>query len=299
MRRVQIGMWNGLRPEDWERYGSPAIGGLELSQYPDEDELHRAAAFCTEKGLVFGIHAPAVNREGIKLLPALTALEPQERKAARRLVERDTELAAACGAEYVLLHYPFPPILSSRFRPEEMRRMPHFSSYRSEEWTDDSFEEASIEAFDHLAELQQRTGQRIVVEYDFFGEFGTVYASLFKRYPEIGLVIDTQRMSVHTRVFPDFDPYAWMDAIAPSVYLVHYSNIQVVPDGTYRRHLPVLPHQADDPAYGDAERYLAYLAARNDRFHVTLEHNPELAGREELEELYRAVGGLLEPARTR
>lgn len=155
----------------------------------------------------------------------------------------------------------------------------------------EALREAGHFIFRGLSELQQRYGQRIVLEYDFFGEFEEMYVELFAAYPELMLVVDTQRLDMHARAFPGFDPYKWLERIAAYVYLVHYSNIHY---GEKRvRHLPVLPQHADDPSYGDAFHYLRYLAKRNGRFHLTFEHNPEAVTLEELHEVYESAAQLM------
>jgi 16S rRNA G527 N7-methylase RsmG len=59
------------------------------------------------------------------------------------------------------------------------------------------------------------------------------------------------------------------------------------------RHLPVLSNQTDDPDYGDAYKYLEFLSKRNDRFHLTFEHNPSRVTRSELEECYSSAAALM------
>ncbi len=114
---------------------------------------------------------------------------------------------------------------------------------------------------------------------------------MFSTYRDIELVVDTQRMDFHKRSFPLFDPYKWLDKVSPFVYLAHYSNARYGEE--FLRHIPVLPEHASDLSYGDSYQYLKYLAERNDRFHVTFEHNPKVVSKAELETCYEVVDRLL------
>lgn len=72
-----------------------------------------------------------------------------------------------------------------------------------------------------MLRAERKHNQRIVLEHDFAGEYTEVFIDMFREYPEIALVVDTARLDISGRVLPGFDPYAWLDALAPYVYLVH------------------------------------------------------------------------------
>ncbi|WP_238540420.1 hypothetical protein [Paenibacillus mucilaginosus] len=77
-RRLQIGMWGGFRPEDWARFGSEQISGMEISQFADREALLQFRSFCRKEGLIFGIHTPLLGSKGYTL-PRLTSPDPDER----------------------------------------------------------------------------------------------------------------------------------------------------------------------------------------------------------------------------
>lgn len=292
MRRLQIGMWHGLDLDHWSNCGSEKITGLEISQYNNEDELANLAAFCQSHALAFGIHTPVfMNKEYI--LPKVTSTLSLEREEAFVRIREEVAVASQYGADYILFHYPFPSIFPSIKEPGYFARLPQFEHYESGDGIrSGEFKEWSDRLFHYLSDLQVKYNQRIVLEYDFFGEFGGLFTEMFAQYRDIQLVADVQRLDGHKRVFPGFDPFPWLNAVSSFVYLVHYSNTRYG-DTQFHRHLPVLMEQSSDPNYGDAYHYLKYLAQRNDRFHVTFEHNPHLVSRQELLACYELADSVL------
>lgn len=291
-RRLQMGMWNGLDPAHWEAYTTERITGLEVSQFRSLEQMEELHAFVEAKGLGYGIHTPVLGGQGYSL-PAITSLEAADREAGFARLAEEAAVGRRFGADYLLLHYPYPSIFPRLQDEAYMRRLPQFEHYSMDHWRDSQFQEYTERAFERIGELQARTGQRIVLEYDFFGDYEMGWiADLFRQYRDIGLVVDLQRFDVHRRVFPGFDPYAYMDAVAPFVYLVHYSNVKYGPEAM-DRHLPVLPEHAELPDYGDAPRYLEYLSRRNDRFHLTFEHNPARVTKEQLAECYEHAAEIM------
>lgn len=287
-RRMQIGMWGGFDASAWERYAMPGINGLELCQLNGERELQEASFFCREQGIAFGIHAPALRNDAY-VLPKLTSSDEEERAAALRHMEEQLALAKEFGAEYVLAHFPYPAHLPAKRWEPVARLLPTPDVYETHPPQEERlFADIGNRVFDSLSELQRRYEQRIVLEYDFFGDYENIFISLFAEYNEIEAVLDTQRLDVHAKAFPGFDPYRFIDGIAPYAYLVHHSNVFFEEDGM-KRHLPVLPEQGEDSRFGDAAAYLERISRWNDRFHLLFEHQASRVTIEQLAACYRTA----------
>ncbi|MFN0226330.1 TIM barrel protein [Paenibacillus sp. KR2-11] len=267
------------------------ISGMEISQFQDREALLELSSFCTAEHLAFGVHGPILGGKGYTL-PRLTSPDEAERAEALQRVEQEVRLAAEIGAEYILYHYPFLPLFGPMDRIHYSNLPVAGQRYDTNRLSERAFRELSHRLFDGLCQLQHHYGQRIVLEHDFFGGYEGSGIDMFHKYPEIELVVDTARLDIASRISAGFDPYGWLDAAASSVYLVHYSNVQYAEDRFYN-HQPVLSSQDEDPGYGDAAAYLAYLAARNSRFHVTFEHQAASLSPQELRELYARTAGLL------
>ncbi|WP_442600125.1 sugar phosphate isomerase/epimerase [Neobacillus sp. D3-1R] len=289
MRRLQMGMWHLFSEDQWNQYKSDKITGLEISQYQDISELEKASLFCNNNSLKFGIHTPVFGND--KTLPEVTSLDKEVYQKAILSVEEQVKVSADYGADYLLLHYPFPPIYSTLVDRCYWDGAPDHAYYYSENYGEDHFKYISERLFEDLSVLQDKYQQKIVLEYDFFAEYKDVFSRMFEKYPQLQLVIDTQRMEHNKRTFPGFDPYKWLDQIYQYVYLVHYSNVRF--GEKHQRHLPVLPFHETDTNYGDSLSYLSYLSKKNDLFHVTFEHNPSVVSPEELEVCYETVQELL------
>lgn len=290
-RRLQIGMWNGFDLERWTAYATERITGLEISQFLSTTQLEELATFIETHKLAYGIHTPVLGGQGYSL-PGITAIDREERELAYARLEQEAELASRFGADYVLTHYPYPSIFPTVKDERYLATLPQFDRYEMNQVHPGDFVEFSRRAFNQISELQVRHGQRIVLEYDFFGDLEESWISLFEEFPDIKLVLDLQRLDIHKRVFPAFDPYAFMNAAAKYVYLIHYSNVKYEPD-KMDRHLPVLPGQLSDPEYGDASGYLDFLSQRNDTFHVTFEHNPARVSKQELALCYDSAVSIM------
>jgi sugar phosphate isomerase/epimerase len=188
MRRMQIGMWNNFDPAFWQAYGSESIKGIEISQYKSQEDLSALLAYSQSKGLTFGIHAPIFSN---RWYPKVISPVRFEREAGMEQIREEARLAAEFGADYLLYHYPFPPILSaecdSNFWPQ-----PEFEHYESAKMDPDQLRVTSIRLFEQLCSIQKEYKQRIVLEYDFFGDFGDLFVEMFQSYPEVGLVVDVQ-----------------------------------------------------------------------------------------------------------
>ncbi|WP_409346880.1 sugar phosphate isomerase/epimerase family protein [Paenibacillus sp. MBLB4367] len=290
-RRLQIGMWGSFDASAWERFALGGINGLELCQMRDEAELRSAVRFCGDRGVAFGLHAPGIRRDAY-VLPKLTSSDAEERGAAIGHAEEQVELAREQGADYVLLHFPFPAFCPEKRSEALSWIFPIPGIYDRSPFSERTFMEIGRRVFESLAELQLRYKQRIVLEYDFFGEYENKFIELFREFPSVEAVLDTQRLDLHARAFPGFDPYGLIDAMAPYTYLVHYSNIQYEEHGM-KRHLPVLSEQEGDVRFGDAIAYLKRLHQGNRRFHLLFEHQASLVAAEELASCYGTAAQII------
>lgn len=225
MRRLQAGMWGSFAAERWHELARGPINGMEVCMLRDEQELQAVQDFCVRHRLHYGVHGPILDSLGYQL-PKLNAVCPAERAEALARMEAEVELASQYGHDQ----------LSRR-----------------------EFREISVRLFEACCELQRKHNQRIVLEHDYAGDYAEEFIDMFREYPEIALVVDTARLDISGRVLPGFDPYAWLDALAPYVYLVHYSNVRYEEEN-FRNHLPVLPEQDGDSRYGAAYAYLEALA---------------------------------------
>ncbi|WP_206098261.1 sugar phosphate isomerase/epimerase family protein [Paenibacillus ihbetae] len=291
MRRLQIGMWEQFSPERWEQLAMPLINGMEVCCLPDRTALSQVRDFCRQHGLGYGIHGPVLAEDGYRL-PVLNAPDPRQFQEELQYIASEVELASAYGADYILFHYPFYPVFQEPFTPYP--RLPDIGHrYSYEQLARERFRDISLTLFEHLAELQMRFKQRIVLEHDFFGDYGDILIDTFLAYPEIRFVLDTARLDIAHRAFAGFDPYSFLEALAPQIDLVHYSNVRY-DGGTFKHHLPVLPEHDDDERFGGAYAYLEYVAARNQQFHITFEHDARLVNGQQLDAIYRRTAALLE-----
>ncbi|PYI57136.1 sugar phosphate isomerase/epimerase family protein [Paenibacillus flagellatus] len=285
MRRLQMGMWHALDESRWDAYNGNVLNGLEICHYADTESLERLRSFCDRRGVAFGVHGPILGDRGYEL-PRVNSPDAAERREALARIAAETELASRYGADYLLFHYPFLPVFDTPIRRYYPKMPDPRARYGYDKLSRTAFRDVSERLFHELAELQLRYGQRIVLEHDFFGDYGDIVIDMFDRHPEIGFVVDTARLDVTRRAFDGFDPYEWLDRLAPSVYLVHYSNVRYE-DDTFVHHWPVRASHDGDGRFGEAFSYLRHLAERNDAFHVTFEHKHEWVEREELFAIYR------------
>ncbi|WP_456287831.1 sugar phosphate isomerase/epimerase [Paenibacillus sp. AK002] len=290
-RRLQIGMWDQFTEDRWERLAGKHISGMEICSFPNREALVEVSDFCSNQRIAFGVHAPILREAGYRL-PQVNAPEPEVFREALEQISAEVQLASSVGADYMLFHYPFYPVFQEPFTPYPRLPGPE-DRYNYNQLSKERFREMSKRLFEFLCELQLRYGQRIVLEHDFFGDYGDVLIDSFHAYPDIGFVLDTARLDIARRAFQGFDPYPFLDRMASRIYLGHYSNVLYEND-KFTHHLPVLPEHDHDAEYGEAYAYLQYVAARNSRFHVTFEHNASLITRQQLQQIYDRTAFMLQ-----
>lgn len=290
MRRLQIGMWHQFTLNRWNDISNDFISGMEISKYPSKEAVEEVSRFCMNENLKFGVHGPILGTYGYTL-PTLNSPDPEQYREALERIATEIKLAAECGADYILFHYPFYPTFQQPYVPYSKLPDP-LKRYEYDQLSKSEFQDISERLFEKLSELQQQYRQRIVLEHDFFGDYEDVFIQSFLNNPDIRLVIDTARLDIARRAFEGFDPYNFMETLASQVYLVHYSNV-VYSDDTFKHHLPVLPEHDEDESYGDSHQYLEYLSERNQEFHLTFEHNHELISKDQLFEEYERTARLL------
>jgi sugar phosphate isomerase/epimerase len=290
MRRLQIGMWGQFSLDRWNEIATKRIKGIEISSFPDRDSLREVSRFCQENDLSYGVHGPILNTNGF-CLPRLNSPNQEEFKEALWQIEGEACLAAEFGADYILFHYPFLPIFQEPLKQRYPRLPDRNSRYEYAQISKHEFREISKKLFHTICELQEKGSSKILLEHDFFGDYGEVVVDVFHEFPDVGLVVDTARVDIAYRAFYDFEPYEWLTALASQVYLVHFSNVRYEKDH-FVHHLPALPEQDDDDNFGEAFQYLKFLADKNKDFHVTFEHNSDLVSKEQLSLMYDRVADL-------
>lgn len=285
MRRLQLGMWQQWSRHKWEQYSLDILNGLEICHYPDRSALEAVRTFCDAHHIGFGVHGPILGDRGYKL-PRLNSPDASERREAMRQVAEEAELASQCGADYILFHYPFLPVFQPPIR-SLFPKMPDPSArYGYDRLSRQTFRDVSERLFHELGELQHRLKQRILLEHDFFGDYEDICIDMFVQHPDIQLVVDTARLDITKRAFDGFDPYAWLDKLAPTVYLVHYSNVRYEGD-TFTHHLPErhmklrIALRQESQIVGRVAAVAVFVAS------IPYEHNPDLVGRSELADIYR------------
>lgn len=283
MRKLIIGMWHSVNVEEWNQLNMGMINGLEASQYEKEEDWNKLRDFCNENNISYGIHSPIYGNKKMNL-PEITSSDAEKRREAEKWIEREVELASKYGADYILFHYPFPSITPRQVDYEYWPRKVDFPTLKWNELSREEFLNLGHYIFKRLMDIQEKYKQKIVLEYDFFGEYEEEYLQIIEMYKDIQIVIDTQRLDVHKRAFPGFDPYPFLRKAAPYVYLVHHSTTLYSEHS--KRHVPVIRESIDDPQYGDAHQYLVYLSKYNQTFHLHFEHNPTLVTEDQLKECY-------------
>ncbi|MFU8649742.1 hypothetical protein ACNA06_20830 [Lysinibacillus sp. RSDA_15] len=283
MRRLQIGMWNGLDEKLWNNNSIKEVTGIEVSQNKDENHLQELSNFCKDMNLSFGIHTPVIKNNNY---PRFTSISNLDLKKSLEIAEKEVILASRYNAEYILFHFPYPPIMPSNVDVSQLKKLQSFEFYTSS-FVEDFYQKGSY-IFEKLCNIQRKYNQKIVLEYDFFGDYSDEYNKLFFKHKELSLVVDVQRLAIHHKLHPSFDPYQWLDDISPSVYLVHYSNIYFGKE-SFEEHIPVLTSQNVDNNFGDALNYIKFLNERNKKFHLTFEHRSDYVTKVELLDCYQTI----------
>lgn len=284
-------MWNEFSMDSWNRWKAKEISGIEICGYKDLSSLEKVSEWCEDNEISLGIHSPVFSSKNNDL-PWLTSANQQIREAAWQDAEQQIRVAACTHADYLLFHYPYPSLLAADMAipfPALLKKGTHEYISPQKKW---EWQGITHRLFDQLAEWERLYNVRIVLELDFFAYGGEFLVEMLEEYPEVQLVLDTARWDIARRAFGLQDTDELLKALAPYVYLVHYSNVRYR-GLEYDNHLPDLPEYDRDSAYGNSFAYLQTLATVNDWFHVTFEHKADSISREQLDSIYGRVAQLL------
>lgn len=290
--RIQFGMWKGLDVDNWKKYSSNLIKGIEISQIKNENELKLIKEFCTKNDLEYGFHTPVlINHE----YPMFTSAIKSRREYKSRVIE-DLQLADKYGADYMLFHFPYPAIFPNNLNNNiyhQIMLYEEFEHYFSKNYSILEFQSITIDAIEFLIEVSKHFKTKIVLENEFIGDFEDVYVEAIGESNNIYLAIDTQRLDIYKKVSDHrFDPYTFIKNVGKKVYVVHYSNVHYE-KLKFTTHIPALSEQGSGNSHGDAFCYLKYLLELNGHIHITLEHNPTLVPEDKLKTCYLEVERLL------
>ncbi|MBI4278022.1 MAG: TIM barrel protein [Armatimonadetes bacterium] len=288
-------VWGRPDPVPMAQWWPGDLAGIETGNLPDRAAVERVRRFVRERGLRLGVHYPLQHQGDTTVRsPALTSPDEEERRAAFADVEAALREAEEVGADYLLLHFPHPAIIS-RAAPEPFHAIArHFGVRYTDEYDPAQFVEVTLQVADQLAGLSARHGLPLVLENDIFDAAfwrSRSFETLFSAYPELGLCLDIPRLQVNAWISPGFDPWSFLERMAPSLVEVHLSSTQWRGD-VVRRHVPALPEHSAAEGWVEVGPFLQRALAARPGCRILFEHNPTVVSAEDLARCYQWVRGI-------
>ena len=232
--------------------------------------------------LTASVHTPLVKSPWYPTPPTLSYLcdvDEGRRQLSRRMVKETMDTAADFGAEYVVVHFPTPPLASV----DGMS----YRELRGIAWASAVF----------LSELAQK--HRVQVHCEGFGpspfltpEF---IVQVTSQLPGLRYCFDVGHMHVAS-IRDAFDLYQFARQVAPYVGSVHLWNNRGERDYFAFGHIPVHPCQRPEDGWVDIARILDIIMTGSPDCRIILEsgvHYPEALGRHDFRDGVKWVKGLL------
>ena len=259
---------NGLLRGEFYNFSPETLTSLAL-----EIERHHLSS---------SVHTPLVKSPWYPSPPTLSYLcdvDEGRRRLSRRMVEETMETAADFGAEYVVVHFPTPPLAGVDGIG--------YTGLRSIAWDSAVF----------LAELGQK--HQVQVHMEGFGpspfltpEFITEVVS---QLPWLRYCFDVGHMHVAS-IRDGFDLYQFARQVAPCVGSVHLWNNRGAEDYFSFGHIPVHPSQKPEEGWVDVARILGILTSGSPGCRIILEsgvHYPKVLGKHDFRDGVKWVKELL------
>ncbi len=293
--RFFTGVYGRLCPQQVLRETRPHFAGLEISCLGSPQEAEAVAAFARERQLALGVHFPLVRPAGSggAAHPLITSRDEAARNQAFSAVAGGLEAAASIGAEYLVIHFPKPSILSSSL---------DWSDWRFPQAGESMFEESTSiteqchlahSAFSALDRLAERSTVRIVLEHDILHPlfYQSLLPELFAAFPRVGFCLDLGRLHLQQHTDPGFSGIRFVEHMLPFITNVHLWTVRL---GENRQggHHPILPRLRAEEGWGENEAYLRALSVLN-HADVMFEHRSELVSEAELDCCYSWTESML------
>jgi sugar phosphate isomerase/epimerase len=259
---------NGLLRGEFYNFSPDALSALMR-----EIERHNLAS---------SVHAPLVKSPWYPSPPTLSYLcdvDEGRRRLSRRMVRETMETAAGFGAEYVVVHFPTPPLA----RVDGVS----YQELKSIAWDSAVF----------LAKLAQK--HRVQVHCEGFGPSPFLTPDFVNevtgRLPWLRYCFDVGHMHVAS-IRDGFDLYEFARQVAPRVGSVHLWNNRGAEDYFSFGHIPVHPTQRPEDGWVDVARVLGIIMSGNPGCRIILEsgvHYPQALGGHDFRDGVKWVKGLL------
>lgn len=293
--RFFTGVYGRFCPQQVLRETRPHFAGLEVSCLGSLHEAEAVATFARERQLGLGVHFPLVRSAGSDgaAHPLIMAKDDAVRGQALSAVAGGLETAASIGAEYLVIHFPKPSILSRSLDWSDWR-FPQAGESMFEQDTSVAEQRRLAEvAFSTLDCLAKRSTVRIVLEHDILHSlfYQSLLPELFAAFPRIGFCLDLGRLHLQQHTDPGFSGTRFIEQMLPFITNLHLWTVRLG-ENKQGGHHPILPHLRAEEGWGENEAYLRALSALN-QADVMFEHRSELVSEAELDCCYNWAESML------
>jgi sugar phosphate isomerase/epimerase len=219
----------------------------------DIDDLQRLVK---QQGVAASVHTPLVQSPWYPDPPTLAFLcdpDPVKRDLNFRLVEETLQLAQG-WAEYVVVHFPSPPV-SETNGAKEVRNIAEKSALKLAQLSREYDVPIHIEGF----------GPSPLLSLDFLRQ-------VLAQCPELRYCFDTGHMNLAAKR-DGIDVFSFAREIAPYIGSMHLWNARSFDDYFQFRHIPAHPVQRPEQGWADIPRLVKTVMAQNDSCAIIMESN--------------------------
>jgi len=289
-----IGMHNEFDKVKYERDFLENITGIEFCNFTSMGDVNEVWKLSQDAGFKLGVHFPFYKKNYKFRDPLLTSLSNVEKEEAYEAIRRELVLAKKVNAEYLLVHFPKPMVLSSDLNWGIAKFGDH-EVITEQDITYDEFYEACEEAISKLSEYSKSYGVQIILEIELINKW--IYATnlletLLDKYNNIKVCLDSSRLHVVSKIDSEFDMSSFVQRMSKYTGNLHIANIQVQ-DKLQNGHYPALPLLKEEDGWCNIQEFLKPIKGSRSVQKVLFEHRSDLISLGELKECYSWVESLL------
>lgn len=274
--KFYIGMHFAFDHEKYAKDYYGRISGIEVCNFTSKDEILAVVELARRDGFQLGIHFPFYKLNYKYRDPLMLSLDENERDNAFSAIEKEMIYAKEINAEYLLMHFPKPMVLSKKDNWCMARLGDHEFVY-DDEISFESFERLTEQAFIKLDALHKKTGVKVVLEIELINHW--IYETdlldrLLERYNHIKVCLDTARLHVVDKIDSNFSVCDFVARMAKYTSNLHVANIQVNEE-IKNGHHPALPTLKSEEGWCEIGPILSSLKNTSCIEHVLFEHRSD------------------------
>lgn len=296
MNNFLIGMYGGFDQKKYKRDFRSDFWGIEACMFPNQSQIDELISKSKQDCFSFGVHFPLRNLNREIRDPLFLSPNKEERMNAITDFKDEVKFVSSLGAQYILVHFPTPFILSHDIDMSIWRLSDKRELLFEEEYSYEVIESYCYELFKTLEDISEQYKIRVLLENNAYNKYfyeTDLLKKLFVKHTALRSCLDFGRLHLLEKTDSRFNATKIIYDLAPYTDSIHLWNVKVdlnLSGG----HYPVLPDQLPEEGWADIANWMKILLHQNNNVRTLFEHRSDLISDKQLEQCYNWVGSFFE-----